>query len=75
MSTVSFPRTYGSDLQPKVFIVVDRNQYVQSTVILRVFSNQKSAMEYGESMVESGAIEEFDVYERELYFNNGVSYA
>lgn len=51
----------------KVFIVVDRNQYVQGTVILRTFANYESALAYGESMVFEGAIEEFDIQEREVY--------
>lgn len=54
----------------KVFIVVMVRFGVKSyetDVILRVFSKYESAVAYGEQMVKDGVIEEFDVYEREVY--------
>jgi hypothetical protein len=50
----------------KVFIVVEPIPYEGDTV-LRVFADYKDALAYGEQLVEDGAIEEFDVYEREVY--------
>ena len=50
----------------KVFIVVEPVPYEGDTV-LRVFSRYYDAIAYGEQMVKDGAIEEFDVYEREVY--------
>ena len=50
----------------KVFIVVEVVPYEGDTV-LRVFAKYTDAVAYGETMVKDGAIEEFDVYEREVY--------
>ena len=50
----------------KVFIVVECIMYEGDTV-LRVFSRYYDAIAYGEQMVKDGVIEEFDVFERELY--------
>jgi hypothetical protein len=50
----------------KVFVVVECLPYEGDTV-LRVFSRYYDAIAYGEQMVKDGAIEEFDVYEKELY--------
>ena len=50
----------------KVFIVVEYERYEGNT-ILRVFNEYKDAVAYGESLVADGAIDEFDVYEREVY--------
>ena len=50
----------------KVFIVVEVIPYEGDTV-LRVFANNEDAIAYGEQLVEDGVIEEFDVYEREVY--------
>ena len=50
----------------KVFIVVEPIPYEGDTV-LRVFSTYEAALGYGEQLVEDGTIEEFDVYEREVY--------
>ena len=50
----------------KVFIVVECIPYEGDTV-LRVFSNYNDAVAYGESQVFDGTIEEFDVFEREVY--------
>ena len=49
----------------KVFIVVDCT--IGEYTVLRVFSTNSMAIAYGEAMVEEGAIEEYDVYEREVY--------
>ena len=50
----------------KVFIVVEPIPYEGDTV-LRVFAKNEDAIAYGEQLVEDGAVEEFDVYEREVY--------
>ena len=50
----------------KVFIVVERRNYDYVT-ILRVFARYNDAIAYGEQMVQDGTIEEFDVYERDVY--------
>ena len=50
----------------KVFIVVEVIPYEGDTV-LRVFADYKAAIAYGEQLVEDGVIDEFDVYEREVY--------
>jgi len=50
----------------KVFVVVECTPYEGDTV-LRVFDNYDKAIEYGEGLVFDGAIEEFDVFEREVY--------
>jgi len=50
----------------KVFIVVDVT-LGRSYAVLRVFNKNKDAIAYGESLVFGGAIEEYDVYEREVY--------
>ena len=50
----------------KVFIVVECIPYEGDTV-LRVFSNYNDAVAYGESLYADGTIEEFDVFEREIY--------
>jgi hypothetical protein len=50
----------------KVYIVVEVIPYEGDTV-LRVFANQADALEYGSKLYAEGIIEEFDVYEREVY--------
>jgi hypothetical protein len=50
----------------KVYIVVEPIPYEGDTV-LRVFSNSDDAIAYGEALVAENTIEEFDVYEREVY--------
>ena len=50
----------------KVFIVVEPIPYEGDTV-LRVFADYDSALYYGEGLVVDGVIDEFDVYEREVY--------
>jgi len=50
----------------KVFIVVEVIPYEGDTV-LRVFADYKDAIVYGEQLVEDEVIDEFDVYEREVY--------
>jgi hypothetical protein len=53
-------------IMTKVFIVVECVPYEGDTV-LRVFSRYYDAIAYGEQMVKDGVIEEFDVFEREVY--------
>jgi hypothetical protein len=50
----------------KVFIVVEPIPYEGDTV-LRVFGDYDSALYYGEGLVVDGVIDEFDIYEREVY--------
>ena len=50
----------------KVFIVVECEAYEGDTV-LRVFNKYDDAIAYGEGLVFDGTIDEFDVYEREVY--------
>ena len=50
----------------KVFIVVECIMYEGDTV-LRVFNKYDDAIAYGHDLYADGTIEEFDVYERELY--------
>ena len=50
----------------KVFIVVEPIPYEGDTV-LRVFAKYDDAVAYGDSLVAEGTVEEFDVYEREVY--------
>ena len=50
----------------KVFIVVECVPYEGDTV-LRVFNKYDDAIAYGHDLYADGTIEEFDVYERELY--------
>lgn len=50
----------------KVFIVVEPVPYEGDTV-LRVFAKYEDAIAYGEALVADGAVDEFDVYEREVY--------
>lgn len=47
----------------KVFIVVA----VPENAVLRVFANYDDAIVYGEDLVLDGTIQEFDIYEREVY--------
>ncbi len=49
----------------KVFIVIECKPMYDT--VLRVFSKYDDAIEYGEGLVFDGAIEEFDVCEREVY--------
>jgi len=58
--------TWGCIKMNKVFIVVEVIPYEGDTV-LRVFADREAAIAYGEQLVEDGVIEEFDVYEREVY--------
>jgi hypothetical protein len=50
----------------KVFVVVECTPYEGDTV-LRVFSKYDDAIAYGHELYAEGALEEFDVYEKELY--------
>jgi hypothetical protein len=50
----------------KVFIVVESVPYEGDTV-LRVFANRDDALAYGESLCADGVVDEYDVYEREVY--------
>ena len=50
----------------KVFIVVEPIPYEGDTV-LRVFAKNEDAIAYGEQLVEDDVIDEFYVYEREVY--------
>jgi len=50
----------------KVFVVVECTPYEGDTV-LRVFSKYDDAIAYGHDLYAEGALEEFDVYERDLY--------
>lgn len=50
----------------KVFIVIEVIPYEYGP-ILRVFSKYEDAVAYGQSLYEDGTIEEYDVYEREVY--------
>jgi hypothetical protein len=54
----------------KVYIVVEPIPYEGDTV-LRVFSKYDDAIAYGEALVAENTIEEFDVYEREVYWWKG----
>jgi hypothetical protein len=47
----------------KVFIVIE----VTENAVLRVFGNYLDAIAYGNELIEGGVIDEFDVYEREVY--------
>jgi hypothetical protein len=49
----------------KVFIVVECTP--GNHTVLRVFATNSMAIAYGEAMVAEGSIDEFDVYEREVY--------
>jgi hypothetical protein len=51
----------------KVYIVIDMSEGMGPRTILRVFAQERDALAYGRQMVEDGTIEEFDVYEREVY--------
>lgn len=52
----------------KVFIVVEPLWSPhEGDTVLRVFANHRDALAYGRQMVADGVIEEFDVYEREVY--------
>ena len=50
----------------KVFIVVECVPYEGDTV-LRVFAKYDDALVYGEDLILEGTIEDFDIYEREVY--------
>lgn len=50
----------------KVFIVVECVPYEGDTV-LRVFTKYEDAIAYGHELYAEGALEEFDVFEREVY--------
>lgn len=50
----------------KVYIVVEPIPYEGDTV-LRVFSNYDDALIYGEELLFDGTIDDFDIYEREVY--------
>jgi len=49
----------------KVYIVVECTP--GNHTVLRVFSTNRDAIAYGETLVSDGVIQEFDVYEREVY--------
>ena len=51
----------------KVFIVVEVNTAYGGDTVLRVFNKYDDAIAYGHDLYADGTIEEFDVYERELY--------
>lgn len=50
----------------KVFVVVECVPYEGDTV-LRVFNKYDDAIAYGHDLYADGVIQEFDVYEREVY--------
>lgn len=50
----------------KVFIVVECKAYDGDT-ILRVFNRYDDAIAYGERLLFDGIVNEYDVYEREVY--------
>ena len=51
----------------KVFIVIDMSEGMSPGTVLRVFADNDSALYYGEGLVVDGVINEFDIYEREVY--------
>lgn len=51
----------------KVFIVVEVNTAYEGDTVLRVFTKYDDAIAYGHELYAEGALEEFDVFERELY--------
>jgi len=51
----------------KVFIVIDMSEGMSPGTVLRVFADYDSALYYGEGLVVDGVINEFDIYEREVY--------
>jgi hypothetical protein len=51
----------------KVFIVIDMSEGMGSRTVLRVFSKYDDAIAYGHDLYAEGVIQEFDVYEREVY--------
>ena len=50
----------------KVYIVVEPIPY-EGDIVLRVFSNYDDALVYGEDLILEGTIDDFDIYEREVY--------
>ena len=50
----------------KVFIVVECEAYEGDTV-LRVFNKYNDAIAYGEDLLFDGVVNDFDIYEREVY--------
>ena len=50
----------------KVYIAVEPIPYEGDTV-LRVFAKYEDALAYGEELLLEGAIDDFDIYEREVY--------
>lgn len=51
----------------KVFIVVDMSEGMGPGTVLRVFAKNDDAISYGESLCAHGTIEEFGLYECEVY--------
>lgn len=51
----------------KVYIVIDMSEGMGPGTVLRVFAQDRDALAYGRQMVDDGVIDEFDVYEREVY--------
>jgi len=51
----------------KVFIVVDVSDSSNYMAVLRVFGNYLDAIAYGNENRDLGFIQDFDVYEREVY--------
>jgi hypothetical protein len=51
----------------KVFIVIDMSEGMGPRTILRVFSDYDSALVYGEDLLFDGVVNDFDIYEREVY--------
>lgn len=51
----------------KVFIVIDMSEGMSPGTVLRVFSNYDDALVYGGDLLFDGVVNEFDIYEREVY--------
>jgi len=52
----------------KVFIVVEPIPYEGLIdTVLRVFAKYEDALVYGEELLFEGAVDDFDIYEREVY--------
>jgi hypothetical protein len=51
----------------KVFIVIDMSEGMGPRTVLRVFSKYDDALVYGEDLLFDGVVNDFDIYEREVY--------
>lgn len=51
----------------KVFIVIDMSEGMGPGTVLRVFSKYDDALVYGEDLLFDGVVNDFDIYEREVY--------